>query len=75
METMSSSTPESQRTLQSAEKSAFIRVVNVTRKTEIARNAEVAGSAAKRSMGLLSRKGLSAKGCGLFRAKLSTRFS
>jgi len=36
----------------------FVKIVNLTRKTDIAKRAEVAGSGAKRSKGLLGRKGL-----------------
>jgi len=35
-----------------------VRIVNLTRRTEIAQKAEVAGSGAKRSKGLLGRRGL-----------------
>ena len=44
----------------SAEQSVRFRVVNISRNTELASNAEVADTSAKRSKGLLGRKGLGA---------------
>ena len=45
---------------QANEQDVRMSVTNVTRKTLLARNAEVAKSGAKRSKGLLGRKGLAA---------------
>lgn len=47
--------PESDKTGVGADR---LQVINVTRKTKLASNAEVAGSGGKRTKGLLGRKGL-----------------
>jgi hypothetical protein len=49
------SRPESDKTGVGADR---LQVINVTRKTKLASNAEVAGSGARRTKGLLGRKGL-----------------